>query len=955
MINDTALLANPLCIQNTILSDYNARITGDLALVDANNSFCFLIESFSRMAADMTNATDAKLNSQYAIRAATATDLYNNLSDYDYVGFFSSPAPFNLSIMLNKDYLMENAVVFPNSNYQIVEIPADTVFTVGRFNLGIYYPIQIKINSLTGSVSASFDTTKNNPLKTLATNTIPVTINTFQGVDLIEIQFDCYQFDKLVVKESVNPSLGFMKTYSYDNLFYAIRVFDTSKTPPVEMAYTLSDSVYDISIPTVCLKIFPETNTMTLSLPQIYFTSGQVGSQLQVEIYTTLGEINASLSNIQIADISANFALLNSTTDLKYTDILRNIPTIIISPTNTAIAGGSNSLTFEQIKNAAIYHAGSSQVPITRMDLEQFFANNGFVYKMKVDNLTDRRYYAYKNISVDGYSIGVANGPLTILASPLTSNKNILYQNDDTIVILPTALYNYSNGALSIASDANTDLVNSSSGTTLANILNTTGYYFCPYHLVISTNDNFPDCNVYDLITNTATNVVFIEENPYLSAQMSLITIAIRHLNNGSGGYIVRAGFQRSSDIANASATSDLQCFLTVATQEGFKVGITGVYVGAFNGLDVYDFTISTNYELGSSTIRTTNLFSVSDQSPGKYSISLSGSMFISTFVKNSLYPTIIQDTTIANYLTVDDGTWLGISLQGFSYSLGRNLSDVIDPDLLTNWTNNKYQTYPTEVPQLYEHDVYQLNTDGTILYTIDGSGNVSTTKLHSAGDPVLNSNGSPVIKYSAGDVVQDVAGNLITVTPSMLDFTINLSVYEYEFVALNSIFFTDLTTNLTAYYETIQAMNKNVFENTKIFFNPSVTTNNGQYRINNSIVITSSLELSFEFNCYVSEATKDDTATLNSITKQIIAIVTSHLSDEIISMTVIASDISTKLSSYINSIDSVSLNRSTTNMTLMLITVGASPKLGATITVGADGQLVYTPNVTINYVSLDK
>ena len=955
MIDPPTLLANPLCIQNVMISDLQKRITGDLVLVDANNSFAFLMEAFSRIVADATNANDRKLNALYAARANTTEDLYNHLSDFDYVGFFSNPASLNLTLMLNKDYLIQNAVAVPGTNYQMVVIPADTIFTVGRFTLGLYYPIQIIINSAVGTISAQWDASIPNPLYSLSTNTIPIANNHFEGVDLVEIQFTCWQFNKVVTTESINPDIGYTKNYSYDNLFYAVRVFDTSSDTPKELSQTLSESIYDIDVPTVYLQVFPETNSINLSIPQIYFTSGLIGRQLKIEIYSTLGSLNASLVNVQLSEVVANFAMSSPNTDMTYTDILRTIQTIIIAPAETNIIGGSNSLTFEQIKNATIYRDNSAKTPTTRMDLEQFFTKNGFDYMLKIDNLTDRRYYAYTKV-LDGVNeIGTSYGPVTLNFNQGTPSRNVLYQNNGSIVILPTAIYNYVTDTKSLAllTDAQADQLTGASGENLVNMLNSNGYFVTPHHIVVTTLDDYPDCEIFDLMTTTAQNTTFIDENPYLSAQLSLITIGIQHLNNGSGGYVVRAGFQRSDDLASADGATDLMTFLTVLTHEGFKIGLAGKYVGTVNGLDVYDFTITTSYKITDTTISVTNM-TVLNASPLEYFMNLTGTMYISTFVRSSLYPTVGQDLNIIPYLMNNDGTWLGISLQSFTYTLGSNISDVIDPNLITNWTNQTYQTYPVAVPQTYQHDVYQTNANGTIVYTVGANGSIITTKLHSAGDPVLDGTGNPVIRHSVGDIVLDASGNPIPIAPSVLDFTIFLSVYDYGRLVINPNFMRNIAADLSAYFATIRTMNQSVLEKTEIYFNPIVTTGIGTYKINNTTTIKSALGLSFVFNCYVSQATLDDPTTISSLTSQIIAITASHLSDEVISMTVIAADIKNQLSSYINSFDIVSLNGSSTIQTLMNVTVDSAPIIGMTMTVGSDGVLTYMPEIDINYMALD-
>lgn len=954
-LETTGLLSNPLCIQKAILDDYEAKLDGAVTIVDANNSFSFLVESFSRIVADATIAEDTKLNTLYPIRAHSVSDLFNHLSDFDYVGFFSSPAPLNLIVMFHKDYLIKNAVSVPGTNFQQVILPTDTIFTIGRFKFGLYYPIQIKINTLVGSIAASFDITNPNPLHSLSTNSIPVKYDTYEGIDLVSITFPVYQFNKTIISETVNPEIGYIKTYQYTDKFYAIRVFDVSGSTPVELAYTMSDSVYDIDIPTVNLKVFTDTNEIKLSLPQIYFTTGLIGKKLRLELYTTAGSLDVSLANLQLSDIAANFAMSSPNTDLTYTNILKTIPTIIITPADTRVVGGSDNFTFTQMKDSVVYHDHSTPVPITKMQLDGFFTTNGFTYMAKIDNLTDRRYYAYKKLYLNDQELGVTQGGLTVLFTENNNNTGIIYQNGGTIVILPTVIYKYlkSIKKFEILDDTTANALKNASNTQLVSILNNNDYFCNPHHIVISTLDRYPTCSFYDLFTTKANNITFMNENSYLSAQLSLISVDIRHLNNGAGGYVVRIGVQRSTDLKNIP-NSDIQCCLTTLSREGYRIGVLGTYIGSTTALDIFDFEIATNYEINGSKLNVTN-FTALLASPNHYEIGLTGVMYISTFVKKTLFPNTPQDTEIIPYLTIDDETWLGVSLQKFDYTLGTNLDDVLDPNLLTNWTGIQYKLHDTNVPLLYEHDVYEMNADGTLKYSKDPTtGNILTTKLHRIGDPVI-SNGIPVIKHHIGDTIIDAGGNPISISQRIKDFTIDLSAFEYGNQIVTNDFFIKLSSDLTAYYNTIRTMGDNVLENTNVFFRPIETTSTGRYKINNATIIESSLELSFVFNCYVAQAIVTDQITLTNLKNKVIAIITSHLSDEIISLTEIADDIKTSLISYINSVDVVSLNGDTSIQTLMLTDIDKAPKLGTTLAIGSDGILTYVPNVILNFIALDK
>ncbi len=953
-IDTKGILNNPLDIQRAILTDYEEKLDGEVTVVDANNTFAFLLESFSQIVADSTVAMDAKFNDLYPIRASTTKSLFNHLSDFDYVGFFSYPSSLKLNITFHRDYLVRNAIQVPNTNYQLVIIPAETIFTIGRFKLGLYYPIHLKINTVIDTISASYDTTEENPLKSLSSNTIEVKSNTYEGIDMISIDIDTYQFDKTIYNEVINPNIGFIKTYQYTNKFYTVRVFDMSSGSKVELSYTLSDSVYDINKPTVNLKIYPETNEMSIAIPQIYLTKGLIGTKLRVEIFTTLGAIDVSLANLQLSDITANFALNDATTDLTYTSVLKNIPTIIMQPTVNRITGGSDSYTFQQMKDYTIYFNNDSTVPITRMDLERFFSKNGFIYMAKIDNLTDRRYYAYRKTYFGEEELGVISGGLTLLYDEETPNSGVLYQNNDTIVILPTVIYKYIQAVskFEILDDVQANILKNAPNAQLVTLLNNTNYYCNPHHIVVTTLDRYPACELYDLFTTSAEDLTFIKENMYLSAQLSIISVVTKHVGNGAGGYVIRIGVQRSEDLENV-ASSDLNVFLTVMSKDGYRIGVRGVYVNAYEGIDVFDFTVSTNYKVKGTRITTTN-FQSYDNKLIEYEIELTGTMHIATFVKKSLFPTVAQDDEILLRLTDNDNSWLAVSLQSFVYTLGSNLSDIIDSNILTNWTAIQYETYPTVIPLLYEHDIYETNTDGTIKVLVDEvTGDIVTNKLHSIGDQVFYE-GEPVYKHQAGDTVTDINGTPIQKASRIKDFTFDLSAYEYSQQRVNDNFFITLSKDLSAYYSTIRLMNNDVLENTNISFRPIITTSTCKYRINNATTVESKLEFDFEFNCYVIQAVLDDAVMINMISDRIVAIIRSHLNDTIISITEIASHIRSDLSGYINSIDVVSLNGSNDIQTLMNIEIDKSPKLGTSLIVGSDSRLAYEPKVKINYKALD-
>ena len=166
--------------------------------------------------------------------------------------------------------------------------------------------------------------------------------------------------------------------------------------------------------------------------------------------------------------------------------------------------------------------------------------------------------------------------------------------------------------------------------------------------------------------------------------------------------------------------------------------------------------------------------------------------------------------------------------------------------------------------------------------------------------------------------------------------------------------FLIKLSTELSSYYDTIREMDQSVLENTQIFFKPITTNGSGRYKLNNLVTTTSDLGLSFEFNCYATQAVVNDTNTLTMIESKIMSIIKSHLLDSIFSAIEITYDIRNQLSDYISSIDLVSMNGAIDIQTLVSIETEKLPQIATKLALNQDNRLIMVPKIMVNYKPLD-
>ena len=192
---------NPEAFQLDIIESMNDRFNKgneNKFIVDPNTTVGFLIDGFSNIASSLVKGIENKLNIQYPKRAQNITDLYNNISDYDYVAFQANPTSYKINIKMAKKILISTAVNY-NEFYNLLVIPKTTEFLIGNIPFSLYYDIFIKINKTTNNIIVNYNTDITNPLKQLDNYNIPYSEFTYMGVEYISFEITIYQFKRTII------------------------------------------------------------------------------------------------------------------------------------------------------------------------------------------------------------------------------------------------------------------------------------------------------------------------------------------------------------------------------------------------------------------------------------------------------------------------------------------------------------------------------------------------------------------------------------------------------------------------------------------------------------------------------------------------------------------------------------------------------------------------------------
>lgn len=955
------MLRNPLKIEMDALSEIESRLGGNKIIADPNSPFCHLLEFGSSLAAGAINILDNKLPTIYPQRATSMKDLYQHMSDFDYLKMYSTPSQTTLRMTLPKPYLSEYALTF-NSNFKKVTIPKDSVFMIGRFPFGMYYPIDILINNYTHTFTVTYDTTVSSPLNTLTKNILSKYDTTYKGVDYLIFDFPVYQFSRSVLEESLSDTIGFSKTFIYNNKFYAVRLFTYTDGVYTELGQTQSENVYDVSRPTAVIRIYPDEQKFKITIPQVYFNSGMMGSRLYIEVYTTLGAMDIDTTAFTSDKISVNFAQKSKDTT-EFSRILKNLPfDTIIQLNSSKITGGSDAISVSTLRDRVVNDTLYQKAPITEEELKVYLNDNSFYVKKSLDNITDRIYYAYRVLEDgNGSIIPSITLPLRISTSYTADRATFLLQSDDSITVLPTTLFRYNtetSDVVPITTEEMTTIAKYNKQE-LANELNNNQYYKTPFHMRLSLGSK-PSAISFNLFTPKIDKIIFESENYNISLKMIASDASIVHLSEGTGGYDVYVSVSKSDDFSSI-AEEDILVYAAVKTTSEYWIGTTCTYVEDINSRTVYKFHIGTNYRLTeNSEIGITELQNESIIL-NEHTIPLETDFYLVFMVKRTSVTTEYEDAPQKVTVGVPStylNTHVALARQYLTIHLGHILDDVIKNDMEISSTPLSYATWDHDVPETYSEDVYETDENGLIKFTISEDGTLTTNLLHAAGDVKFTEAGDPIYKHRYGDVRIGADGNpIVAAARDRIFFVSTMLIAAKVFASERNAeltFVSNIYENLEGYFDVIRNLQSQLLERTYVYFRCVRSTGTAKFNFGNGIITNENIEMSFRIQCYVPSYVYKDESIQSQITETICDTVEEAIKTKEISMPELFEDVRTKMSDYIDHFTLLGTNGNISNQTFVIVDDDAQPSIERKLVLTEDNILSLTKQIDIEFIALN-
>lgn len=524
-------LDNPFTIQHMLLNRFREATGG--VIVDNNNPASVLMEGFADLSGAQIRMMDDNVRPAiYPSRAETMEDILRHVSDYDYVDIFSSPCQAMIVLVVDKNYVMTHSVEVPGKNYCKIEIPRSTIIKIGEHTFGLYYPIEIRSDYKSGQFSVLYndvDVNGNkvvNPLNRLETNVLDFEFREFNGHKLAYIRVPVYQFEITSHNSVLMNATGYKTRIPYTNKFYAIRCWadvlkprtsleQFTETPAdedyerKELNLAVSGQTYDPETPTVVFTPNVDSNDVLLEIPHVYFSNSKIRGTLHVEIYTTEGRLdyqvpygtNETCSIDMISNISDDEeALFNAT---KYVEPIRQMPALNAYPWTSHIVGGSDGLSFEDIRKRVIYGVNSTLLQ-TPGDIDAYFANKGYTATLYRDGITDRVFIVHATVrDVEGTVVG-ADTIKTLIDFTKIDDYETIVKSDaaNVYTVLPSTLYRFDpdkNICVPLTDVERTAIENMSPADKVKEF-NSQVYTMSPFHIQINASDKYPSTITYDML-----------------------------------------------------------------------------------------------------------------------------------------------------------------------------------------------------------------------------------------------------------------------------------------------------------------------------------------------------------------------------------------------------------------------------------------------------------------------
>ena len=951
---------NPSNIQRVILDHLDAITDGKINIVDPSTPFVFLLEMSAVNASAAMTENIINLRRQYPVLSQSVDEIYPHMSDKDFVNLFATPPKANFTFMIQKVSLLNRLVDVPIENCKKVTLPRNTQVKFDNYVFSLQYPIDIR-QFPNDEIQVSYDTNKVSPLQALSTNIIPKIIKKDkEGNEWLSFTVEMQQFDIVTTHFALQDATVFQEEISYNDAYYYCRVFykKDNNTVWTEMKTTLTDQVYDPYRPTAVLRPNDVTKTLNIFIPPIYMTSGLIDGNLRVDIYETKGNLNLDTSNYLLTSFSTVLLAVDEENDTNdYTAAMSNVT--FLAYTNDFVSGGSDAITFKELRENVINNSiGYFEQPITNVQLVATAKKDDFTIVKNVDVVTNRMFLATRDLPAptNGALITPANVTVGTLVTDMALLRaaDSVKDNGDRLTILSKTLYNSQNGVLKIVEQSSAQAIKALSQLTLCANVNDNNYLYSPFYYVLDNTSNEFEVRAYHLDQPSIDNLSFISQNPTAGMSVNTNTFAVRKTDTG---------YQIVVEVSSNSFYKELNDDYLQAQLSFLPVGevnyafINGVLEGTNSetGERIFSFTLDTEFDIDRQhNMVMTNFEMFANEftltkTPLKHTFRLH-------YTTNSVplnYVTSAADNHIGRFLLPTDT--IAVTEETIDVTFGYTLDNL--------WRRSRsvasgdiFETYTTDVPMVYEEDVFTTDADTGSIFSFAQNGDLVYTILHHAGDVVHDEQGNIVYKHRVGDVKLDIHGDPINRSSVYTERHIDLVLVDgaYYFATDSSYqnYRDEIATVINTWVtDNLVGVEDVLLDKSEIYFYPTSAIGLVSVMIDKDTEEQIEARQTFDVVLYVSETVYNDSRIRQQLETITIQTLNTSLQKTIVSISDIVVALKTIYGNSVVSFKVSGLGGESNYETIAIKNENQSLSLNKTLRVQDDGTLIVGESVNISFI----
>lgn len=945
---------NPGLMRDVVLNALETELdNSDMDVPDPSNPFVFLMENAVMTASMVLSEQEVLQRQQYPSMAITQEELYLHMADHDYIGRFATPAQTTFEYYLSRDEIISRAVAVPDSRMKKLVIPRLTRFRVADTSFTMQYPVELRVMSH-GGLQVVYNTDSLSPVQTLASNMVDWDVINIDNNPIVRLKLPVKQFAIDSFRETVNAASGFTSEFGFEDQFYVARVYMSDDGDNwEEIRTTHTDQVYDPTEPTAVLRV--DNQNLRVTIPIVYFTQGRISDEIRIDIYTTKGPIEMDLGSYT----PSQYSVVHDDTDDDST---------YVAPLNSfgqrqalnpnLVTGGSDAMGFTDLRQQVITNTlGTSQIPITGAQLTNELDTRGYRLVTNIDNITNRQFLASRELPVPenedvSSAIGCLMAQLQVRMNALVGSEHVR-DNGDRITLLPSLLYQYQDGVLSVVDDATiTDLVDRDPDS-LVREVNSQRYLYTPLHYVFDTSrDNF-DVRPYYLDDPSIHTKVFVDANDSTNLQMTVEDYTIQRVDEGFEITVTISGSERIREM------EDERVYVQMGYRpegESSYASQNGELIDSNDGERTYRFTLATDYDINDTDRLHTTNFSMFDDNQTDFYIDLEAELDISFIVERETrdYEVSELDSLVQTHLLPE--TFQVVGREQLQATLGRPLNALWRRNR-TLVTERDYQRYSVDVPYVYEQTMYKRDEDGHIILSTNEDGELEYEIEHEKGDPVLDRNGEQRYRHRAGDIKRDSDGNPIQVSDRKLQREVTLFLVDgiYYFVDDGDAvdYRSTIPQNLVDWVDDdVAQLQERLLEQSELYLYPRATFGDTTANVREGLESTVALNQSMYVDYYLTE-----TAHGNAQLRAALTVTTREIVNELLGrQTVVISDIMARLRENagedVLGVDVGGLGGSDNNFNVLSLTDEASRlSLGQRLVVRSNQRIAAEDDIDVNFL----